>query len=420
MSAVAHVALLHEGRVLVVDDRLPELEVDEDVAEHEDHRFTLALDLVGADVYLAPILEVEKDRYLDVIGCRSLPVPDGTWVDPTGLADPALAGLLARTLGELAEPPALRPEWFLAGWYDEVEAWVDEQLAATGRRRTGVMRVSRAWSISAVLQVPTGSGAVWFKASCDLFRREAALHRVLARHFPDDVPVLIATDDDRGWLLMEAIQGAGESDRAPGAGAALAERWGVVQLASLDVLDELREAGALLRGPDVTVAGFRRAATESPELADLAPEQRTALAEVADEIEEMVRELWACGVPDTFCHGDLHLGNVAYDGSVLRVFDLTDSCVSHPLLDGYHLAHFDKRRPLESELFQAFAKPWREAFPDARIDRAAELAPVVDLAFQADTFHRISVATEPASAYELGGVVAYLLRKLPEAVAAAR
>ena len=46
--------------------------------------------------------------------------------------------------------------------------------------------------------------------------------------------------------------------------------------------------------------------------------------------------------------------------------------------------------------------------------------PVANLAFQIDTFHRIALATEPASAYELGGVVAYLVRRIPAAVAAAR
>jgi hypothetical protein len=45
---------------------------------------------------------------------------------------------------------------------------------------------------------------------------------------------------------------------------------------------------------------------------------------------------------------------------------------------------------------------------------------VVDLAFQVDTFHRIALATEPVSAYELGGVVAWLLKRVPDAVAAAR
>lgn len=420
MPAVAHVALLHEGRVLVVDGRLPEIEVDEDVAELEDHRFTRALDVVGADVYLAPVLELEKERFVDLVACRALPVPDGTWVQPATLDDAELARLLTAAIAELAEPHPLRPPWFLPGWYDEMEAWVDEQLATSGRRRTGVIRVSRVWSISGVLQVPTDAGDVWFKAASDMFRGEAALHRVLARHFPDDVPVLVGVDVDRGWLLMEAMQGAGDSDRAPGADAALAQRWGAVQLASLDVLDELLAAGAPVRDADATVAGFRRAVAGSPELARLTPEERAALDDVLDEVGEVVHELWSCGLPDTLSHGDLHIGNVAYDGDVLRVFDLTDCCVSHPLLDAYHLAHVDQRMPSESALFAAFVRPWRAAYPDADLDRATALVPVVDLAFQVDTFHRIALTTEPASAYELGGVVAWLLKRVPAAVAAAR
>jgi aminoglycoside phosphotransferase (APT) family kinase protein len=421
MSAVAHVALLHQGRVLTVDGRLPELEVDEDNADHEDHRFSRALDLVGADVYLAPVLEVEKDRYLDVVGCRALPLPDGSWVEPASLPDGPVTRLLARTIEELATTPhPLRPPWFRPGWYDEVETWVDEHLAASGRRRTGVMRISRVWSISGVIRVPADSGDVWFKAASDMFRDEAALHRVLARHFPDDVPTLVAVDVDRGWLLMEAMQGAGDSDRAPGSEAAVARRWGVVQVAALDVLAELIEAGAPVRDAAATAAGFRRVLEESPELTRLTREERAALDDVVDDVERCVHELWGCGLPDTLSHGDLHPGNVAFDGEVLRVFDLTDCCVSHPLLDGYHLAHFDKREPSESELFAAYLRPWREAFPDADLERATALVAVVNLAFQIDTFHRIALVTEPASAYELGGVVAYLLRKLPAAVAAAR
>ena len=88
MVAVAQIALIHEGRVLLVDGRLPELEVDEDNADHEDHRFSRALDLVGADVYLAPVLKAAEDRYLDVVGCRALPLPEGTWVEPAPSATP--------------------------------------------------------------------------------------------------------------------------------------------------------------------------------------------------------------------------------------------------------------------------------------------------------------------------------------------
>ncbi len=94
MPAVAHIALLDEGNVLTVDGRLPTLEADEDNADHEDERFMRALDLVGADIYLAPMLRIEEDHYLDVVGCRALPAPSGTWVPAGELADRAVAELL--------------------------------------------------------------------------------------------------------------------------------------------------------------------------------------------------------------------------------------------------------------------------------------------------------------------------------------
>lgn len=416
MPAVVQVALVHDGRVLVVDGDLPEVVLDEDA----DDRFTAVLDRVGADTYLAPILRREEDRYLDVVGCRATPVPLGRWAAPSALGDHGLADLLARTLREREQPPALRPAWFRAGWYDEVEAWVDASLERVGRRRTGVMRPTRMWSISGVLRVPTESGDVWFKAACELFRAEAALHRVLGAHFPDDVPVLVDADDARGWLLMEPLPGCTDETRAPGAGAALVPRWAEVQLASLDLLGELRAAGALVRDADAILAGFRRVLTQSREVSLLTADELDSLRGLQDEIGGMVRELWQCGLPDTLSHGDLHLGNVAYDGTQLRVFDLTDCCISHPLLDAWHLAHFDDERPGDDGVLAAFAGRWRDACPDARIDRAVQLVGVADLVFQVDTFDRIAAGTEPASAYELGGAVAWLLRRLPGAVAAAR
>ena len=412
------VALVHDGRVLVDEDgRLPAVTLGED----DDNRFAAVLQRIGGDVYLAPILRLGEDRFLDVVGCRAVPPPAGRWLEPAAFDDPELAGLLARTIREYeVEPPALRPPWFRRGWYDEVEAWVDSSLARAGRRRTGPMRPAKMWSISGVLRIPTESGDVWFKAAGEVFHAEAAIHRVLAMHFPDDVPVLLAEDDARAWLLMEPISGATDATRAPGAGPVLARRWAEVQLAALDLTDELRPAGCLVRDADATIAGFRRVLSDGSELSRLTDEEVGTLRGLQGEVEDLVREFWGCGLPDTLSHGDLHLGNVAYDGRELRVFDLTDVCLSHPLLDGCHLARFDDERPPDDDLFAAFVEPWREACPDADIDRAMRLALLADLVFQADTFERIAVATEAASAYELGGAVAWLLRRIPDAVRDAR
>ena len=102
------------------------------------------------------------------------------------------------------------------------------------------------------------------------------------------------------------------------------------------------------------------------------------------------------------------------------IFDWTDGCVSHPFLDASHLAHFTRARPGEADLESTYADLWRAAYPLADVDRVLELAPLVDLVFQAITFDDIVGATEPQSRWELGGVVASLLRALPAKVADAR
>ena len=122
MSGALHVALVHEGKVLVDEQRRLPLVALAD-PENESGRFTAALDRVGADVYLAPILRLGDHRYLDVVGCRAAPVPDGHWADPAAIDDPVVAELLTRTIHEYEEePPTLRPAWFRPGWYDDVEA----------------------------------------------------------------------------------------------------------------------------------------------------------------------------------------------------------------------------------------------------------------------------------------------------------
>ena len=116
--------------------------------------------------------------------------------------------------------------------------------------------------------------------------------------------------------------------------------WAAAQLASLAWLDELRAAGCPDRGPGPTLAAWRDVLAHDPEMALLADDERAAVLGAADEVEARVREFWSTGLPDTLAHGDLHPGNVAYDGQDLRLFDWTDACISHPFLDGSHLAYF--------------------------------------------------------------------------------
>lgn len=405
-----HVALMHDGRVLVDETgTLPTLEGSED----SEDSLPAALRLVGADILLAPVARLTDGRRVHVVGTRGR-IPRGRFVEPAAVPDAELAEVLARALRELdpAQTPPRRPPWFRAEWFDRVEAWVDASLAGSGRRRTAPIQPVKLWSISAVARVATDGGDIWLKAPCEHFRAEARVHPTVAGLFPELVPALIAADATEGWLLMEPLVGAEDDDRADGAGLEVATRWAAAQIEAVDQVDVLIAGGCRRRGVEETLAGFRAVLAGSSELALLSDEQVAASHACADRIEALVREFWAAGIPDTLSHGDLHLGNVAWDGRSLRIFDWTDGCVSHPFLDASHLAHFTRAVPGDAGLESTYAEQWRAAYPHADIDRTLELAPLVDLVFQAITFDDIVNTTEAQSRWELGGVVADILRTL--------
>ena len=420
-----HVALVHDGAVLVDGDgslpRFVQDLADDDAPEPTAYATTLA----GAGVHLAPVVTLPQedpaarpDR-LHVLALRG-PAPAGvTWRPVDDLAEPW--GTPVRTaLHEYAgDAPPRRPEWFRPGWHERVETWVDRELAATGRRRTGPLRTHRVWSISAVFEVPTDRGTLWFKACCDHFIAEAAIVHRLARRVGHLVPVLVGAHDEAGWLLMEPLRGASDHDRAPGAVDAVAPLWGRAQVAALDWLDELRAAGCPERGLEATLEAWHAVLATSPEMDLLTEVERQELASAAGRAEELVREFWGCGIPDTLSHGDLHPGNVAYDGREVRIFDWTDGCVTHPFLDGSHLARvLDWYGTGEGEadrVMQAHAQPWRDAFPAADVDRALELAPLADLVFQTVTFAHIATAAEDGAG-DFTGTVARMTSALLDLV----
>ncbi|KRF05927.1 hypothetical protein ASG88_20780 [Nocardioides sp. Soil777] len=412
-----HVALLHEGRVLVdATGALPAF-----VDPEDESTLATALALVGADIAVAPTAKLPDGRTVHVVGRRG-PAPSGRLVLPGDVGDPVVAEAVARAVTELdpAHTPDARPGWYRPGWFDRVEAWVDTVLAGSGRRRTGPLVPVKMWSISAVARVVTDAGDLWLKAPCEHFRAEARVHPTVAGLFPDLVPTLVAVEEAEGWLLMEPMTGADDADRADGAALEVVRRWATAQLAAVGHVDGLLAGGCRRRGVDETLAGFHRVLAGSIELPLLTHAELTAVRGCAADVELLVRELWSAGVPDTLSHGDLHLGNVAWDGRSLRIFDWTDGCVSHPFLDASHLRHFEEARPQGPDLEATYAEPWRAAYPDADIDRAFVLAHLADLVFQAITFDDIVSSTEPGSRWELGGVVADILRALPAKVAELR
>jgi aminoglycoside phosphotransferase (APT) family kinase protein len=409
-------AVLHDGHVLTDGSRrVP--------AYESPHRHTPLLDRATTSgdptaVPAAPQLQVhpEPSVLLSVLTPRAGRVP-GVWTPVLDLAEDEavvkeLLSVDAVVTGR-AEPPPRRPAWFQTSWYDEVEAWVDEQLSASGRLRTGPVRPVKVWSMSAVLEVPVdGSGRVWLKAACRHFHAEPALTRHVSEILPAHAPTVIATDDNRGWVLTEDMAGADENAVPAGIGPPAARIAATLQVRSLDHLPEIRAAGVPLRDLARTRQGFDAILDGSVELGQLTPEEVAAARATRAAVHALLAELEGLGVPDTLVHGDLHTGNVALDGDSLLLYDWSDASVSHPFLDAVLLSSRLSDAEQEAAL-GAYAEVWQAAYPAIDVARALELAVPVNTIFQMVTFEQIYQAQEEASYWEMSGVVARWLRGLP-------
>jgi hypothetical protein len=358
---------------------------------------------------LAPAVRLSDRVVLRVLTAGS--VEDGQWrkLEAAGEHAETVARFVDEWTGRRPRP-AKRPDWYRSGWLTEIDTWIDAVLAVSGRRRSAPTEVVQMWSLSAVLKVASDGQVVYVKASCEHFRAEARITEVVAGWPAGAVPDVIAAEANRGWLMMASLPESLDClDDVAEPVAAAAERLALLQLQSVPRRRELPDC------PDRTLArtwaAFAPLVETSLERDELRPAEIAAVRTALPRLASAVDELDGCGLPSVLTHGDLHRGNVAWDGRNVVLFDWSDSCWSHPILDIYHLtAHVPDA--VRARALDAYQQVWRAAFPDAEIERALELAPTVDLMFQAVSYEGLVRAVEPMSRWEIGGMVARNLRRL--------
>jgi hypothetical protein len=429
LSRHHQVALLDPatGRVLAVpgDDGLRLPRVEREWPGHRD--LAAACGDPGAVLAALPTREADGTVTNVLTGDGSSTLEGGAWlpvdgaegIDTLALTSGAAAAI-RRTLAEQRDgvPDDGRADWFRPAWHDEVVEFVDRVATAQGFRRAGLPEPVRLWSLSAVLRIPVvrdgAAGDLWFKATCDGFHGEPALTAAVCRLEPDLMPRVLGVDAERAWMLMEPIPHADdETDptHAPSVARALAR----LQLDTLPETDHLLAAGAPDRGLDATLTWLHTVLHDSVERDVMTAEQRGAAVEMEPWLVDQVRELWGLGLPDALSHGDLHLGNVAWGGEAPVFFDWTDLCVTHPYLDARTLARSAAQSGGEEALqavWEAYAEPWRGAYPHVDHDRAWELAGTVERVFQAISYEQIYRAQPPSARWELATVVVGILNRL--------
>ncbi len=217
--------------------------------------------------------------------------------------------------------------WTSPGWLAAATAWIEEHARPAGE----VEQIHlRPWST--VLRVPTAGGDLYFKAVVSVHAFEPALTALLAKLQPGRVPDVVATDLERGWMLMHE---GGTRLRELVESPADLHHWETLlpEYARLQIETAPRAETMLAFGvPDERLSVLPQhleglLAARPP---GLTPEEERRLIEALPRVEAMCAELASAGIPETIQHDDLHDGQVFVRDGRYRVFDWGDSCVSHP------------------------------------------------------------------------------------------
>ncbi len=180
-----------------------------------------------------------------------------------------------------------------------------------------------------------------------------------------------SADDGSFALLLEdlATGGCAFSDGA----------WGVTADAAAGALEELARFHARFADPAVRAKVAPWLAAVQPQHGDFVAQlMRNVLDEHADEVSpaylaagdfyvehhDRLGELWESG-PQTYIHGDTHIGNVFLDGGRVGFLDWGLSRVSTPLRDASYFLTMavdpEERRKSERELLRLYLDALRAA-----------------------------------------------------------
>ena len=258
----------------------------------------------------------------------------------------------------------------------EAEKWIGEHVRLDG---TPTVAHVRPWST--VLRAPlAGGSAAWFKACVPAQRFEPGLTAALSRRWPSLTVEVIATEPDRGWLLMaDAGTRIIELDNPPEVWLRLLPRYAELQRGEVELAGEHLAGGV----PDLrpSVLPERYEAFVGSEL----PLDRSAhrrLREFAPTLTALCDDLARAPIPSTVQHDDLHMGNVYVRGDQVLVLDWGDASIAHPFWSLVVTFRF-----LEEQNGLAPGDPWFDRLRDAYLEPwGSGLGDVFDLALRVGIF----------------------------------
>ncbi len=299
--------------------------------------------------------------------------------------------------------PPIPPPWQSPDWLPTFTAWVADALPPnTISAEPEIVRM-QPWS--AVVRVPTAEKPLYAKACAPMLAHETALTRKLADWQPERIPTLLASDAERGWLLMAD---AGTRLREVIAHEGTVTRWHTVlplyanmQLALTEQVETLLALGVFDRRLARLPALFEGLLTNEVALmvgeeAGLTSAEFERLQQMPTAFAEMCDALASLGIEETLHHDDFHDANVLVHGRDYRFIDWGESCVTHPFFTlvvtlrsiAWQQA-FAEDGPEITALRDSYLRPWTVFAPLNELIEGFEMAYQLGMINRALTWHWI-------------------------------
>lgn len=269
---------------------------------------------------------------------------------------------------------ALPVPWSEPGWFEDAAAWLQGQAQRINATINGPIRQLHFSQDSCLLQLPTTSGNLYFKAVPAYYAHEPRLTALLHRHFPTHISGVVAVEPERHWLLMREIPGRPLSfAKTPDSWHNTMHTWASIQLASQEQTTALLDTGCFDRRLEQLSERFVRFAaadlsflTASP--GGLTPEEFETVRALTPHIKALSQQIDAYALPSTLDHGDFHPHNINIDGDNTIIFDWADGAIAHPFfspatLIAYTTLTVPDMAHLYNKLQDTYLEMWQDYYP---------------------------------------------------------
>lgn len=347
----------------------------------------------------------------------------GSWIDLTTLQNislklPEHKSVIEEYLTEIEKDniPELRPPWAKAGWLDSASQWINKQLSDLNYQQLATVECLKTWGISCILKVRTNHGNIYLKeaSTLPLFCDEPVVTQELKNIFPEHIPTVLSINHERHWMLLadfgEPIGRSSSVNIKKDVYRLLAQ----IQIKSVEHIDNLLSIGCLDRRLEKLATQIDFLINDEIVLSQLKAAEIEQLTKIAPHLKRLCSKLAEYNIPQTLVHGDLHLGNVAFNHNNYLLFDWTDSCIAHPFFDMFLFYFRRDYNPLSSikAVRNEYLNQWTVYESKSRVMEAWKLAKPLCALHHAVTYQYISNCLEPREKYLFSNALGNFIREL--------